>query len=123
MSEITSQQFDELHRIIKTHGLIEALANAGANWTEADVRRAAQETGSCIFSLADVSYMRFIQNDAHDKQERDSISYLCKEMSRMEEQGRAAFYRANIMPHVESQKTYRAAIRRQFDGLVFYADR
>lgn len=128
---MTVEQFaDDTMRYLKTVELISRLAFCGntaedgkAIWSEEDIKMAIEKTGCMPFSVADVEYIRFLQTDEYNQNATKSLDYLYNALSRCDNEWRFYFFNKNIKPLQDDVNIYREMIRRQFNGLVFYASK
>lgn len=111
-----------LVKTIKTTKLIEMLAKSGKDWNQDDCNRACAETGTFHFTVDDVLYIRFWQNDEAAQDCEKTIDYLLKEMANRPAEARLDFYDSQIKPHNEWKSNYRAMLRHNFKNLEYYAE-
>ena len=121
MSNRMEQAAECVHRAIKTDALIRMLAESPEVWTEEDIDRAVQETGSYRFSLADVSYMHLILNDDKMQAAQKLLTHRYQEMAKCNTVERVELWKTQVKSEQDAAHIYRTEMKRQFPGLMFYA--
>lgn len=108
----------------KTEALIETIAKSRvfSSIGEADVAYCVEKTGVFDLSLDDVRYFRALLQDEYYTDAQRSINYLFDEMALCKPEDRQRFYEVNVRPILEDRDRYKALIRRNFPGLVYYLD-